>query len=213
MNGDAQKVDCVVYIIDDDSVVREGIAGLLNSIGLSADVFSSTAEFLNSPRRNIPSCLILDVRLPGMSGLEFQEELANRNIIIPIIFISGHADIPMTVQAMKAGAVEFLTKPFREQDLLDAVRIALERDAARRRQESESTELQARYDLLTVRERAVLGLAVAGRRNKQIATELGISEFTVKMHRHNMMAKMGVKSLAELVTIVGRLHIQSSGER
>src|SRR6516225_3672877 len=188
------KVEQIVYIVDDDVDVREGVRALLQSVGLEVVALSSTMEFLAHKRSQGPSCLVLDIRLPGLSGLDFQTELAKAQIDIPIIFITGHGDIPMTVKAMKAGAVEFLTKPLREQDLLDAVRVALERDAARRKSEGSVAKLRALFDQLTSREQEVLSLVTAGLMNKQVAGKLGISEIMVKVHRGNLMKKLDAKS-------------------
>jgi FixJ family two-component response regulator len=197
----------IVYVVDDDTDVREGLRSLFESVGLRAAVFASTGEFLRSSRSEDASCLILDVRLPGLSGLDFQAELTAAKINIPIIFITGYGDIPMTVKAMKAGAVEFLTKPFREQDLLDAVRLALQRDRATREHDNARRDLRARYEALSPRERQVMSLVTAGLMNKQVAAEIGVSEITVKVHRHNVMQKLGAKSLAELVRIADILEI------
>jgi len=189
----------IVFVIDDDVSVRESLKNLLESVGLEAELFESTQAFLDFRRSGVPSCLILDVRLPGLTGLEFQNELLSMGISIPIIFITGHGDIPMSVRAMKWGAVEFLTKPFRDQDLLEAVRVALELDRRRRREESALADLRAHFDSLTAREKEVIGFISAGLSNKQIASEIGISDATAKVHRANIMRKMEARSLAELV--------------
>ena len=202
------KVEQIVYIIDDDEDVREGVRALLQSVGLEVVALSSTMEFLAHKRSEGPSCLVLDVRLPGMSGLDFQTELAKAQNDIPIIFITGHGDIPMTVKAMKAGAVEFLAKPFRDQDLLDAVRVALERDRARREHQLQTQSLRSRYDSLSDRERQVMRLVCAGLMNKQVAAEIGVSEVTVKVHRHNIMKKLDAKSFADLVRMADALRIR-----
>ena len=201
------KVEQIVYVVDDDVDVREGVSALLQSVGLKVVALSSTVEFLTHKRSEEPSCLILDVRLPGLSGLDFQAELAKAQNEIPIIFITGHGDIPMSVKAMKAGAIEFLTKPFREQDILDAVRVALERDRARHELQIQTQSLRSRYDSLSDRERQVMRLVCAGLMNKQVAAEIGVSEVTVKVHRHNLMKKLGAGSLAELVRMADALRI------
>jgi FixJ family two-component response regulator len=194
-----------VYIVDDDSGVRRAVQDLVESVGLRAEAFATGQEFLNKKRAPDPSCLVLDVRLPQMSGLDFQRMLADVGVQIPIIFITAHGDIPMSVRALKSGAAEFLTKPFRDQDLLDAIQQALHHDRAAREQQDELHDLQGRYLVLTAREREVMGLVVAGMLNKQIASEIGVSEATVKIHRGNVMQKMQAGSLIELVRIADKL--------
>jgi FixJ family two-component response regulator len=200
----------VVFIIDDDASVRDGVTDLLSSVGVRVESFGSVQEFLQGKRTDAPGCIVLDVRLPGTSGLEFQRTLTESSIQIPIIFISGHGDISMSVRAIKSGAMEFLTKPLREQELLDAVQAGIERDRARRQQVKLVAELQERFMSLTARERDVLPLVVAGRQNKQIAHELNLSEMTVKVHRSQVMRKMRARSLVDLVRMADRLGVSTS---
>ena len=195
----------IVFVVDDDPSIREAVKKLLASVGLRVEIFGSAGEFLKSNRPQAPACLVLDVRLPDLSGLEFQRDLAEANVNIPIIFITGHADVPMTVQAMKAGAVEFLTKPFRAQELLEAVQAAIARDRAAWSKRAQDADLLARYHSLTLREKEVLKLVVSGLLNKQIAAKLGTSELTIKTHRARVMQKMGADSLADLVRMSERL--------
>jgi len=195
----------IVFVVDDEAAARSAIESLLHSVGLRVETFGSAAEFLAHERSDAPGCLVLDVRLPGMSGLEFQRELRAREISIPIIFITGHGDIPMSVEAMKAGAMEFLTKPFRGQVLLDAIQKAIERDRATRQEQGRLAELRQRLGALTVREREVMQRVVQGLLNRQIAAELGTSERTVKIHRSNVMRKMGAESLPDLVRMAEKL--------
>ena len=203
----------VTFLIDDDASVREGVADLLRSVGLSVQAFGSTQEFLQSKRPDAPGCIVLDVRLPGASGLEFQRTLAQAGILLPVVFISGHGDISMSVRAIKSGAIEFLTKPLREQELLDAVQAGIERDKARRQQASLIAELQDRFATLTSREREVVALVVSGRPNKQIAYQLKLSEMTVKVHRSQIMRKMRAKSLVDLVRMADRLGVSAEKSR
>jgi FixJ family two-component response regulator len=206
-----KKADQLVLVIDDDPSMRMAITELIEAVGLSCQTFGSAKEFLGAELPDVPKCLVLDVRLPGLSGLNLQRELIERNIQIPIIFITGHGDIPMTVQAMKAGAVEFLTKPFRDQDLLDAIEQATERDRLTRNQRTQMGELEGRFESLTPREREVMRLVVTGLLNKQIAAELDISEKTVNVHRSQVMQKMRADSLAELVRMAERLQLLPGG--
>jgi FixJ family two-component response regulator len=205
---DAQAV---VYVVDDDPSIREALAGLLRSVGLEMRAFSSTQQFLESQRPDVPGCLVLDVRLPGVGGLDLQSQLLRSGVQLPIIFITGHGDIPMSVQAMKAGAIEFLTKPFRDQALLDAIQLGIERDRTRRRDSEVVRQLQERFQSLTCREREIMAHVVTGRMNKQIAGDLDLSEITVKVHRGQVMRKMGAKSLAELVRMADKLGIFKTG--
>ena len=198
----------IVFVIDDDASVREALRNLFRSVGLRVEVFGSASEFLQSKLPDIPGCLILDIRLPRVSGLDFQAELADAGIHIPIIFMTGHGDIPMSVRAMKAGAVDFLTKPFRDQDMLDAVTTAIERDRNNRNEAKSLSRLQALFVTLTPREQEVMALVTAGLMNKQIAAEIGIAEITVKIHRGHIMKKMAAKSLADLVRMAQTLGIR-----
>jgi FixJ family two-component response regulator len=198
----------VVFVVDDDASVRGSLSSLIRSVGLRAETFASAPEFFAAKRPDTACCLILDVRLPGLSGLDFQAELAKAKVGIPIIFITGHGDIPMTVKAMKAGAVEFLTKPFRDQDLLDAVQVALERARASHESEKAGADLRAKFGTLTLREKEVMGWVTGGLLNKQVAAEIGITEITVKVHRGQVMRKMGAKSFAELVKMADILGVR-----
>jgi len=200
--------DAIILVVDDDVSVREALAGLIRSAGLKVETFASAQEFLARPAADAPGCLVLYVRLPGLSGLDLQKRLAEINLEIPIIFITGHGDVPTTVQAMKAGALEFLTKPLADRDLLDAIEQAVKRDRAARQRRAELRELHGRYQSLTPREREVMERVVAGLLNKQVAAELGISEITVKAHRGQVMRKMGADSLADLVTMSETLGIR-----
>jgi FixJ family two-component response regulator len=205
--GETGADEPVVLVVDDDPSFRQALERLFRSVGLRAEVFGSASELLRSKLPDVASCMVLDVRLPGLSGLDFQAELVRQNIQIPIIFITGHGDIPMSVQAMKAGAIEFLTKPIREQDLLNAVGIAVERDRKRREDEKAISLLRARYESLSPREREVMGLVTAGLMNKQVAAETGLAEITVKIHRGHIMKKMAARSLADLVRMAEILEI------
>ena len=198
----------IVYVVDDDASVREALRSLFRSVGLRVEVFGSAHEFLQSKLPDVASCLILDIRLPRLSGLDFQADLAEAGIHIPIIFMTGHGDIPMTVRAMKAGAVDFLTKPFRDQDMLDAVTAAIERDRNSRNEAKILSDLKARFATLSAREREVMALVTAGLMNKQIAAEIGIAEITVKIHRGHIMRKMAAKSLADLVKMAQALGVR-----
>jgi FixJ family two-component response regulator len=211
--GQGEGGELLVFVVDDDASVRQALTSLLQSIGLRVEAFGSAADFLKKGRMAdgiAAACLILDVRLPGLSGLDFQAELAKADTHLPIIFISGYGDIPMTVRAMKGGAVEFLTKPFRDQDLLDAVQLALQRDRDRRIRESAVLQTRARFEALTPREQEVLSLVTAGLMNKQVASELGVAEITAKVHRSNVMRKMGARSLADLVRMADALGIRQA---
>jgi FixJ family two-component response regulator len=196
-----------VLVIDDDADLRNSVGRLLRSVGLNAQLFASIPDFLKSERPNTPACLVLDIRLPGKSGLDFQRELASANIHLPVVFITGHGDIPMTVQAMKGGAIEFLTKPFREQDLLDAIQLGLERDRSRRKNETALGDLRARFETLSPREREIMVQVVRGRLSKQIAGDFSISESTVKVHRSSSSRKMKARSLSELTRMADRLKL------
>jgi FixJ family two-component response regulator len=204
----ARVKDQIVYVVDDDAVMREALSSLFRSVDLQVKVFGSAPELLQGSLADKPSCLVLDIRLPGVSGLEFQVELANAGIHIPIIFMTGHGDIPMSVRAMKAGAVDFLEKPFRHQEMLDAVARAIESDRKRREDQKTLSELQARFESLTPREREVMGWVTAGMMNKQVAGEMGVTEITVKIHRGHIMRKMQVRSLADLVRIAEALGVR-----
>jgi FixJ family two-component response regulator len=208
-----KDADAIVFVVDDDSSIREAIEVLVRLAGLRVETFGTAQEFLRNERPDLPGCVVLDVELPGLSGLDLQRELAAHGITLPIIFITGYGDIPMSVRAMKAGALEFLTKPFRDQDLLDAIQQAIERDRAARQHSRGIAELRERYDALTTREREVMSLVVAGWLNKQIGFELEISEVTVKIHRGRVMNKMGAQSLAELVRMTERLELPKAKDQ
>ena len=197
----------VVFVIDDDQSLRDALKRLFRMVGLRAETFAAAADFLKSKLPDVPTCLVLDVRLPGISGLDFQAELAKADIKIPIIFMTGHGDIPMTVKAMKAGALEFLPKPFRNQDMLDAVRLVLERDRTRRQAEQANAQLRANFESLSLREREVMAFVTAGLMNKQIAAQLGVAEITVKLHRGSLMRKINARSVAELARMAQILGI------
>ena len=205
---EALETEPIVFVVDDDPSMRQALANLFRSVGLRAEVFGSARELLESELPDVASCLVLDIRLPGPSGLDFQAELAKADIQIPIIFMTGHGDIPMTVKAMKAGAIDFLTKPFRDQDMLDAVATAIERDRTRRRDQKAVAELRAVFETLTTRERDVFALVASGLMNKQIAAEIGLAEITVKIHRGHLMRKMGARSPADLVRMAEMLGIR-----
>jgi FixJ family two-component response regulator len=207
MAKETTQLEPIVFVVDDDQSVRTALTNLLRSVGLRVEAFGSAPEFLQRALPDVPSCLVLDIRLPGRSGLDFQSELAKANIHVPIIFMTGHGDIPMTVRAMKAGAVDFLAKPFRDQDMLDAVTTAIERDRKRRNEESAVSDLKGRFESLTPREQQVMALVAAGLMNKQIAGELELAEITVKIHRGHIMRKMGVRSLADLVRMAEALGV------
>ena len=198
----------IVFVVDDDASMRKGLSNLIRSVDLRVEAFASAPEFLESKLPEVPCCLVLDIRLPGVSGLDFQTKLAAAKIEIPIIFMTGHGDIPMTVRAMKAGAVEFLTKPFRDQDMLDAIQVALERDKTRHEKENMVSVLRRKFESLTSREQQVMICVTGGLMNKQVAAEIGIAENTVKVHRGNVTKKMGAKSLAELVRMADVLGVR-----
>jgi FixJ family two-component response regulator len=206
----AAKEEPVVLVVDDDESLREALRSLFRSVGFNVQIFNSAAELLQGSFPDVASCLVLDIRMPGLSGLDFQAELAKAGVHVPIIFMTGHGDIPMSVRAMKAGAVDFLPKPFRDQDMLDAVSAALERDRQRRQAERRVSDVRTSFGTLTNRERQVMGLVTAGLMNKQIAGELGLSEITVKIHRGHIMRKMGARSLADLVRMAEALGIGRS---
>ena len=208
MQHDHREPQSVVFIVDDDASVRKALDRLVRSVGLHAEAYASAAEFMGARLPDVPCCLVLDVRLPGLSGLDFQAELVKAKKQIPIIFITGHGDIPMSVKAMKAGAVEFMTKPFRDQDMLDAIQAALEQARARHQDEKAISELRAKFQTLTPREQEVMAWVTGGLLNKQVAVEIGVTEVTVKVHRGNVTRKMGAKSLADLVRMADMLGIR-----
>jgi FixJ family two-component response regulator len=210
MTKDKTDTSPVVFVVDDDPAVREALSSLFRSVGMRVELFASAAEFLRAALPETDCCLVLDVRLPGLSGLDFQAQLAKASINVPIVFMTGHGDIPMTVRAMKAGAVEFLTKPFRDQDMLDAVQLAFARDHARRESEKATSGLRASFETLTAREQEIMALVAAGLMNKQIAAEIGVSEITVKFHRGNVTRKMGARSVADLVRMADMLGVRRS---
>ncbi|HUL97739.1 MAG TPA: response regulator transcription factor [Usitatibacter sp.] len=199
----------IVFVVDDDQSMREALQDLVASVGLEARVFASPEDFLRAKRPEVPGCLVLDMRLPGSSGLAFQQDLSRAGINVPIVFITGHGDIPMSVRAIKAGAIDFLTKPFRHQELLDAINAGIERDRAQRKESTHVAELRRRFDELTPREREIMPLLILGRLNKQIAGELGVSEATVKVHRGQVMRKMGARTLPELLRMGDRLGLST----
>jgi len=204
-NANGSTDQPIVFVVDDDASMRQALTRLFHSVRLRVEAFESATEFFQSRRPNVSSCLVLDVRLPGLSGLDFQAELTKADVRIPIVFITGHGDIPMTVQAMKAGAVDFLTKPFRDQDMLDAVAIAIQQDQRRREHEMMVSEVRAHFESLTPREREIMALVAAGLMSKQIAAQINLSEITVKVHRSHIMRKMGARSVADLVRMAETL--------
>ena len=210
MNSEHSEAPPVVFIVDDDAAMRKGLSNLIESMGLRVETFASSTEFLAVKLPSVPCCLILDVRLPGLSGLDFQAKLASARIEVPIIFITAHGDIPMSVRAMKAGAIEFLIKPFRDQDLLDAIQVALDRDRARHESENMVSELRTKFETLTPREQEIMDCVARGLMNKEIAAQVGIAENTVKVHRGNVTRKMGARSLADLVRMADLLNIEGT---